>query len=302
MLIPQNDLVTGLLGVVTVANHIAWFFKEIIPKREYAKNILAIWVSRCNQIKDNLGDQTIEMISVKNISELMETMIARPAQQLRQCAIDLFKTAAGRRLIESNPAELTNKPVNKKSRLRLTSDQYSAILEASPVWLRNAMQIALITLQRRGDVSRIRFDEITEGYLYVIQEKTQKYDSGYLKISTGDDLKKIISNCRDDIASPYLVHRKHQKRIERENCDHWTQVTPEMITREFKEVRDSLDIFEHMKMKTRPTFHDIRALSIKQYKDSGINSQELAGHSSEKMTKNYDSGHDEIRWIETKTR
>ena len=75
-----------------------------------------------------------------------------------------------------------------------------------------------------------------------------------------------------------------------------------MITRKFKEVRDSLDIFERMTMKTRPTFHEIRALGIKQYKDSGIDPQELAGHSSEKMTNNYDSGHDEIRWVETKTR
>jgi len=55
-------------------------------------------------------------------------------------------------------------------------------------------------------------------------------------------------------------------------------------------------------MKTRPTFHEIRALGIKQYKDSGIDPQELAGHSSKKMTNNYDSGHDEIRWVETKTR
>lgn len=55
-------------------------------------------------------------------------------------------------------------------------------------------------------------------------------------------------------------------------------------------------------MDSRPTFHEIKALSIKLYKDSGVDPQELAGHSSEKMTKNYDSGHDEIRWIETKIR
>ena len=75
-----------------------------------------------------------------------------------------------------------------------------------------------------------------------------------------------------------------------------------MITREFKEVRDSLEIFKGITMNTRPTFHEIRALGIKEYKDAGFDPQELAGHSSEKMTKNYDSGHDEIRWIETKTR
>jgi len=302
LLMPQIDLVSNVLNVVTVAQHIEWFFEEIVPKREYAKNTLAIWDGKCNKISEVLGDHPVESVSVKDISDLMATMTARPAQQLRQCAIDLFKTAAGRGLVETNPAELTNKPLNKKNRKRLTSDQYRAIFEASPRWLQNAMQIALITLQRRGDVSRMRFDGIKEGYLYVIQEKTQKYDTGYLKISVGDDLKKVISNCRGDIVSPYLVHRKHEKRIERKNCDHWTQVNPEMISREFKEVRDSLEIFKDMDMKTRPTFHEIRALGIKEYKDVDFDPQELAGHSSEKMTKNYDSGHDEIRWIETKTR
>jgi len=301
-LMPHNDLVSNVLGVVTVTNHIEWFFKEIVPKREYAKNTLIMWTGKCSQIKAVLGDHPIESVSVKDISDLMATMTARPAQQLRQCAIDLFKTAAGRGLVESNPAELTNKPVDKKSRKRLTADQYKAILEASPLWLQNSMQIALITLQRRGDVSRMRFDGVKEGYLYVVQEKTQKHDTGYLKISVGDDLKKVVSECRDDTASPYLVHRKHQKRVERANCDHWTQVSPEMITREFKEIRDSLEIFEGITMNTRPTFHEIRALGIKEYKDAGFDPQELAGHSSEKMTKNYDSGHGEIRWIETKTR
>ena len=75
---------------------------------------------------------------------------------------------------------------------------------------------------------------------------------------------------------------------------HWTQIKPEMITREFKEIADSLGI-------KSTSFHEIRALGIKRYKDMNKDPQQLAGHSSAKMTKNYDSDHEEIRWVETET-
>jgi hypothetical protein len=41
-----------------------------------------------------------------------------------------------------------------------------------------------------------------------------------------------------------------------------------------------------------PTFYEIIALGIK---EMGNNPQQLADHASVEMTKNYDSGHDDIR-------
>jgi integrase len=216
-------------------------------------------------------------------------------------AIDIFKAAAGRGFIEANPAELTLKPTSKKARKRLTLEQYGMILNAAPDWLRHAMRLALCTLQRRGDVTMMRFDQIRDGVLYLIQEKTKKHDAGYLRIEIGPTLAAIITDCRDDIASPYLVHRRPERHIKRAGCDHWTQVTPEMVSREFQSVRDALQEFQSMPENQRPTFHEIRALGIKLYKDKGEDPQALAGHSSGKMTKNYDSGHDEIRWMTVRT-
>lgn len=302
LLMQTSDLVAGVMGAVTVAEHIDWFFSEIVPGREYASSTVAMYRGQSNLIKRTLGAQPVETVTVREISDLMATLPARSAQLLRLVAADLFKTAAGRGLIEHNPAELTNKPVAKKSRSRLTVDQYHAIFNAAPTWLQNAMQIGLLSLQRREDVSKMRFDGIKENYLFVIQEKTKKYDTGYLKIELGTELKEVIARCRDDVASPYLIHRKPDRKLTRPGCDHWTQVTPDMITKTFKEVRDNLDLFKTMKESTKPTFHEIRALGIKLYKDAGFDPQKLAGHSSQQMTKNYDSGHAEIRWIETKTR
>lgn len=294
ILTPSHDLVSTVLGIETLEAHITWFEREIIPKREYANKTLELYNTKFKQLKNGLGAHTaLEQIGVKDIAELMETLTARSAQQLRQVASDLFATAQGRGLIEINPAELTNKPVAKKVRKRLTLEQFVLIKEHAPLWLQNAMDLSLITLQRREDVSLMRFDDVKDGALYVVQGKTKKYDTGYLKIDIGAELDALIKRCRDNIASPFLVHREPEKRLDREGM-HWTQVRPEMITRAFKKCCRKLGIDD-------TSFHEIRALGIKRYKDAGINPQSLAGHSSEKMTKNYDSGHGEIRWIETET-
>ncbi len=294
ILTPSHDLVSTVLGIETLEAHITWFEREIMPKREYAAKTLELYNTKFKQLKNGLGAHTaLEQIGVKDIAELMETLTARSAQQLRQVASDLFATAQGRGLIELNPAELTNKPIAKKVRKRLTLEQFNEIKHVSPLWLQNAMDLALITLQRREDLSLMRFDDVKDGALYVVQGKTQKYDTGYLKIELGSELSSVIKRCRDDIASPYLVHREPEKKLDRKGM-HWTQVKPDMITRAFKKCCDDLGI-------KNTSFHEIRALGIKQYKDAGLDPQSLAGHSSAKMTKNYDSGHGDIRWTETET-
>lgn len=294
ILMPASDLVGNVLGIETLDAHITWFKREIMPERDYAAKTVELYETKFKQLKNGLGAQTaLEQISVKDIADVMATLTARSAQQLRQVASDLFATAQGRGLIESNPAEKTNKPVAKKQRERLTLEQFELIKSVSPLWLQNAMDLALITLQRREDISLMRFDDVREAVLFVVQGKTKKHDTGYLKIVVGDTLNAVIKRCRDDIASPYLVHREPEKRLDREGM-HWTQIKPEMITRAFKKSSDKVGV-------KNTSFHEIRALGIKLYKDEGLNPQSLAGHSSEKMTKNYDLGHEEIRWIEAET-
>ncbi len=170
----------------------------------------------------------------------------------------------------------------------------------SPTWLQNAMDLALITLQRRQDIVSMKFSDIKDGSIYVIQHKTQKYDTGYLRIELSPTLLELVSKYKDSTISPYIIHRNPDRKFKRPDMEHWTQIKPEMVTRKFKDIRDELPIFQKIPANQRPTFHEIRALGIKLYKDSGENPQELAGHASEEMTNNYDSGHDEIRWIKVK--
>lgn len=299
MLLPENDLVNRVLGNVTVSQHITWFKENIYPEREYKAKTKGVYQAQFNKLIAKIGDKAVEEVSVHDLAGIMEEHSPRTSNQIRQVASDLFRAAISRGFRQDNPAEATLKRREKKARKRLTMDQFDAIRQRCEPWMQNAMDLALITLQRRSDIARMKFENVTDGKLYVIQEKTEKYDTGYLAITTGPKLKNIIRQCRDDMASPYLVHRRPQRKVkDRAGMDHWTQVKPEMLTRRFAEARDDTGLFENVPEEQRPTFHEIRALGIKTYRDNKKNPQQLAGHASEQMTNNYDSDHEDIRWVE----
>ena len=94
-------------------------------------------------------------------------------------------------------------------RKRYTAEGLKAIREKAPVWLQNAIDLALITTQRRTDILDMRFDGVRDGYLYLVQKKTAKAsDAAWIRFRVTPELQAVISRCRVDTASPYLVHQK----------------------------------------------------------------------------------------------
>lgn len=213
LLMAENDLVGKVLGQVTVSKHVEWFFQSVAPEREYKPSTLEMYQVQARKLVAAIGDVPVEEVSVKDIAKVLENYSPRSANQIRQVAVDIFRVAISRGLRTDNPAEATLKRREKKARKRLTQDQYDAIHALGESWLQNAMDLALITLQRRGDVSRMKFENVQKGKLYVVQEKTEKYDTGYLAIEVGPKLKEVIKRCRDDLASPYLVHRRPERKV-----------------------------------------------------------------------------------------
>ncbi|WP_148212633.1 tyrosine-type recombinase/integrase [Hahella chejuensis] len=151
--------------------------------------------------------------------------------------------------------------IQEKTRKRLSLDEYLRIRFHSPAWMKNAMDLALLTLQRREDIVKMKFEDIKDGYLFVIQEETKKHDTGYLKIEIGQQLGELLKRCRSDIPSPYVIHRRPIRKKKRKGDYHWTQIGPEMVSRNFKSIRDSqVGMFDDYQDGEKPTFHEIRAL------------------------------------------
>ena len=97
--------------------------------------------------------------------------------------------------------------------------------------------------------------------------------------------------------SPYIIHQlKSRKSRLAKGLTHHTQLGSKIISKLFSKFRDKLGLYDNLEMDERPTFHEIRSLSIHMYKKSGIDPQERAAHTDAKTTKRYDEGH--VQWVQ----
>lgn len=298
-----ENLVAGVMGTSeTLAEFIAVFRAEILPARNLAKGTLALYDIRFRQIIAALGARQIDSITIGHVSDFLDSadLKVRPSNQCRAMLADIFNHAAAKGKCADNPAALTIPRLESKARHRHTFEGLMKIREASPDWLRNAIDLALVTVQRRGDILAMRFDHIENGYLAVIQEKTEKAsDAGYLKIKITPQRQAVIDRCRDNVVSPYLIHRKPDRirAKARQDKDHWTQVDERYLSRAFQAARKEANPYPKLSDEQQPGFHEIRALAIHLLKAAGKDAQKIAGHAQAKMTNHYASGHEEIVWI-----
>jgi integrase len=104
----------------------------------------------------------------------------------------------------------------------------------------------------------------------------------------GEELKRIIEDSRDSVASPYVVHRIPERNNKRsKEVSHPTQVAPDYLSRSFSALRDKIGLCDHLPMEERPTFHEIRALAAHLFDSQGIDPQARMAHSDAKSTKIY---------------
>jgi len=234
----------------------------------------------------------------------------------------IFSWALDDGIMLSNPAQdKKRRKIPAKQRQRLTEEVYKAIYDIAPLWLKVAMSLSLQTTQARLEISRIRYrmtkpsstkngcvwfkepkkihNDIIYGEMYINRQKTIEKEESHVLIPIGQTLKTIIDNSRGDkIASPYIVHRMPIKICNKvsEQCDHITQLTPDYISKGFSKYRDKTGLCDHLDIKQRPTFHEVRALAARLFKDQGYDPQSRMAHSDAKSTKVYTKDH--IRWVE----
>lgn len=227
----------------------------------------------------------------------------------------LFSYAVDESLMMDNPASRKKmRRVEEKKRKRLPLNIFIAMRNVAEPWLRTAMDLALQTTHARLEVSRIKYsirepkngvcgcvwlDEPENGIygtLYIHRQKVQKKEASHVAIPIGGELKRIIDDSRDSVASPYVVHRIPERNNKRsKEVSHPTQVAPDYLSRAFSALRDKLGLCDHLPMDERPTFHEIRALAAHLFDSQGIDPQGRMAHSDAKSTKIYTSNH--IDWV-----
>lgn len=285
----------------TVAKAIERWLTEDVAHRKLKPGTLENIRYRCARLTADLGRRMVDAITTKDVADWLDELDGDAYKTHRSTLSQVCDFAITKGWLKTNPVTPTKprKPGIKKQRERLTLEAFNAIYALVEPWMQVAMDVSLVTLQRRGDVVRMKFTDEIAGNLLVEQEKT----GAALEVAIGDELRAIIRRARQSgMVSPYIVHRRQQRKAK--GNEHRTQVTPEMVSRAFADARDSLPEFAGMPMAQRPTFHEIRALGGRLYEKAGWTMPEiqaLMGHADEEMTKHYLEGHAERRTV-TRTR
>ena len=244
-------------------------------------------------LRERAGLKLISAVDVRDIAQLLDEYIAvgqpRMAQVARSVLIDVFKEAQhyGEVPPGYNPALATKQPRRKITRQRLSLEEWQKIFEiadASHRYMGNAMLLALVTGQRLGDISRMKFSDIWDDHLHVVQEKTGSKIAIPLSLRLNAinwSLRDVVARCRDYAVSPYLVHFFRTT----SQAERGAQVKANTLTMNFSKARDLAGI--DWGDGSPATFHEQRSLSERLYKEQGIDTRKLLGHKTQQQTDRY---------------
>ena len=312
VLMQPADRVGQVLGTTeqTMAHLIDRYRKEFLPEQNLRDSTMQLIGYRLNRFEKDLGTQPVESFDVKAMAEYLDDNFQRDSYvKHRTTLTDLFKFAQMKGLYPSdlpNPAAATYpKAGYEKQRQRLTLEQFKAIYAIAPEWLQNAMELGLVTLQGRAEVINMRFSDFDEkaGTIQVVRQKVQKHEHAFLLIES-PRLATVVSRARrSGIVSPFIVHRDPERRNKAKDRQHWSQLTANHFSAEFRRVRDETGLFDEVPREKRPTFHEVRALGSWLYKKQGFDNdgyvKPLMAHADEKMTEHYQKGHEQ-EWVRVK--
>lgn len=290
------SLVDRINGSQCITFH-GWLerYEEIIKARDLKKKSLDEYINRVSAIRMGITDAEIDALTTKDIAEFLNDYVSQGknmrAKVLRSTLNDIFKEAVADGHIKFNPVDATRNPRAPVQRERLSVEEYFKIRAAAnrmAAWVGLSMELALLTGQRLGDISRLKWEDVHDGRMWIVQEKT----GAHVSISTDIELTEARLSLSDTLARCKLHYADCSNIIAGQSGD---TLAAKTISTAFKDSRRA----SGLEWKTSPpSFHELRSLSARLHKKENGDefSQHLLGHKSAEMTAKY---HDERsdKWV-----
>lgn len=218
------------------------------------------------------------------------------AHVFRAFLIDCFDRMIAKGWRKDNPARLLDEVRIKVRRARLTLEAFNKIHESTTfVWLRNAMDLSIVSGQPRECVAGAQFADIRDGAWWNERGKTgaRMIIPLELRLAVVNlSLEDVVRQCRTTgVLSKHLIHQTKRARGARLG----KKMNMATITKTFQGEVAALGI--DWGVKSPPSFHEIRSLSERLYDAQGdVKTQDLLGHKSARTTALYhDSRGDWVR-------
>jgi integrase len=294
-----SNLAQWVLGI-EVMSLTAWMpiYRELwIKKQEPAgSTIIAADRYMARFAKLDFAHMPMSQITTVHIATYLDGVAekagAGAALNIRARLMDIFAFAITKGHVETgkNPVDATQPAKYAPKRDRLSIEQFKQLRALASPALVNAMNLAILTGQRVSDIVAMKFEDVKDGYLHVAQIKSGgsmkiKLDLnvglGAVEMTIGD----AVKLCRDRVVSKHLIHAVKTVGPSRAG----SQLNASSISNAFSALRGESGIVG-ASGKTPPTFHEIRSLSERLYRQEydGKFAQSILGHKTETMTEKYD--------------
>jgi integrase len=269
-------------------------FDEQLERRNLAANTKRTNKSRSKRTLVTFGtDTVVRMVSTKTVAEALDAIVTegkgRLAQSMRSYWKQFFNFCIAKGTIERNPVEVTERVQVEVKRSRLTFDIFMQAYNAtagSCQWLHNAMALALVSAQGREEIASATASQFRDRGWYVDRKKTHAkiFIPFELRLECfGMSLEDVYKQCRSTgVLSRHLIHQTEP----RGNSPVGSKIWIDTISRRFSDELAKLAI--DWADKEPPTFHEIRSLAVRLYKEQGgVDVQALVAHADAETTALY---------------
>lgn len=278
-------------------------FKVILDQRGYSKQTLKNRRASNAHISRFWGKVPLRDLRPFEISSRIRELSPSCAIRVLSSLRDLYSEAVANGEAEINPVLHVKSPKTTVMRSRLTLDIWKRLLqaaEASPQkWLKPLLLLAMATGQRRGDLRKMKFDDIVDGCLRIEQQKKAGKRIGarvaiplnFKIAAVGMTLGEVIELCRNCAKpGPNLLRQANGRSIEDSS-----------LSARFHELIVSSEGPDAFTQYRWPSLHEVRSLSARTCLEEGMTPhqvQVLLGHSHVEMTLAYanDRGLSEGQW------
>lgn len=289
--------------------------KRVKSEERLSPQVLKTFISNCDKLTSSHGDVYTKSITLETVNDFINEQALNSSNEVKNRKALFLKKVFDylvdmSAMQENFAARKKLLPVAQKKRPRLSEDAYQAIYNIAPQYLKTAMALSLQTTHAVLEVSRIKYKDcnildkpelidsgLVYGYMRIRRQKVKKHESSRVEIPITKAIMDIIEKSRlDNTASPYLVHRISRGNVTPKGCDHPTQCDSEYISKAFSALRDELGLYSNIENRRyRPTYHEIRSLSIRLFDKAGYDPQARAAHSKAETTKIYKDNSEE--WV-----
>jgi integrase len=223
-----------------------------------------------NRLRKVFAEFKPEDVKPKHVAQVKLALAKTPNMANRVITVLrlIFAYAVEQQLVEWNPCiGIKRLPQRVRTRL-LTHDEIAAIKANAPPRLCCMIDLLYLTGQRIGDILALQRSALTDAGIVFSQQKT----GARLIVEWTPELRAAVEAAKalpTHIRSKTLFHTHKGRQIKYETV--WEQWVAACAKAGVEDAN----------------IHDLRALSITDADDQGLNTQALAGHSDPKMTKRY---------------